>query len=111
MSETYNLPAAAFTAVLGPSIRSCCYQVDEARAELFRSRWGEKSVIRRDDQDGQARPYLDLLQANISLLADAGVEDLRVVDECTYCNTDHGSFRREGPELFTHMLAMIGYFK
>ncbi len=117
-----GIQAADFTAVLGPSIRSCCYKVDEERAARFSAAWGAESVVWRplggsgaygsgaDRSRGRA-PYLDLLQANSSSLQGAGVQDLRYVDECTACTPDLGSFRREGPQHFTHMLAMIGYFK
>ena len=109
-----GLEPADFTAVLGPSIRSCCYKVDEARAARFSAAWGSDSVVWRTpgekDSAGRA-PYLDLLQANSNSLQEAGVRDIRYVDECTACTPDMGSFRREGPQRFTHMLAMIGYFK
>ncbi|MFW5711594.1 MAG: polyphenol oxidase family protein [Spirochaetia bacterium] len=111
-----DISAADFTAVLGPSIRSCCYRVDEARAARFSAAWGADSVVWRSSADvhtagGGRAPYLDLLQANASCLRGAGVQDIRYVDECTACTPDLGSFRREGPQRFTHMLAMIGYFK
>ena len=120
-----GLKAADFTAVLGPSIRNCCYQVDEERAASFSADWGGDSVVWRaagfsgtaghtasTTTAGAGRaPYLDLLQANLSSLQKAGVQDIRYVDECTACTADLGSFRREGPQQFTHMLAMIGYFK
>ncbi|MDZ7793579.1 MAG: laccase domain-containing protein [Spirochaetia bacterium] len=42
--ERYGIAAEEVTAVLGPSIRSCCYQVDEARAQKFSSSWGSEAV-------------------------------------------------------------------
>jgi polyphenol oxidase len=112
------LPVSEITAVLGPSIRSCCYRVDKERAALFVDRWGADSVVWRGDDGSNGAgskaepvPYLDLLQANLHSLEAAGVQDIRYVDECTACTADLGSFRREGPQQFTHMLAMIGYFK
>jgi hypothetical protein len=107
MLETERgIAAHSVTAVLGPSIRSCCYRVDRERGEYFASSWGEEAVRR----DGEAW-YLDLVAANTGLLRSAGVEDIRVVDSCTMCEERFGSYRREGSEGFTHMLAMIGYFK
>lgn len=112
------LPASEITAVLGPSIRSCCYNVDKPRAAEFADRWGAAAVVWRSPgssnstgSSGEAVPHLDLLQANLRSLEAAGVQDIRYVDECTACTPDLGSFRREGPQQFTHMLAMIGYFK
>ena len=137
--DRYGLPVVEISAVLGPSIRSCCYRVDEARAELFEGLWGAGSVERRDGTGGTVgpdspggefsggfgggvEPYLDLVTANLGALQKIGLKDIRVVDECTACGAgrngtapaggevDLGSFRREGSESFTRMLAMIGFF-
>ncbi len=107
---SFGLALSELTAVLGPSIRSCCYRVDDERAELFQQRWGEGSVKDRTDSFGRRIHFIDLVEANIGILDDLGVGDIRVVEECTACGADLGSFRREGPGEFTHMLAMIGFF-
>jgi len=129
--KRYGIPAEDVTALLGPSIRSCCYQVDEARAQVFRSNWGSESVKWKsappahtllssqstENEDVYSRgsdrqaPFLDLLTANLRSLQQQGLRDIRFIDECTACTADLGSFRREGPEQFTHMLAIIGYIK
>lgn len=105
--QELSIEASQMSAVLGPSIRSCCYEVDRERAELFSSMWGDNAVRRVPS----GADYIDLLQANTELLMGEGVEDIRVVDACTKCDERFGSFRREGPESFTHMLAMIGYLQ
>ncbi len=111
MKAKYRCEPAKITAVMGPSIRSCCYRVDEERAEFFSETWGEDAVSWRE-HDGIGRiPYIDLAAANRAVLDSSGVNDIRRIDACTACNDDMGSFRREGPAVFTHMLAMIGYFK
>ena len=117
----FNIPAEELTAVLGPSIRSCCDKVDSARAQNFSDAWGTEAVQwrassetfdRASSEAPQARqPFLDLLYANSHSLEERGVQDIRYIDECTACSDEFGSFRREGPGVFTHMLAMIGYFK
>jgi YfiH family protein len=90
--------------ILGPCIGPCCYNVDLQRYDLFFRRFGEKSVKKRGSEY-----YLDLKAANVSLLEREGVQDITIVDDCTSCNTDLGSFRRDG-DGFTHMLAVVGYF-
>lgn len=129
----YGIPAEEVTAVLGPSIRSCCYQVDESRAKIFRSSWGPEAVkwsaappahtllssLGTDTKDmrngnnngGRQAPFLDLLTANFRSLQQQGLRDIRFIDECTACTDDLGSFRQEGAGQFTHMLAIIGYIK
>ena len=129
--KRYGIAAEDVTAIFGPSIRSCCYQVDEDRAQNFSSSWGSEAVkwraappahtllsphsINNEDihnsGSGRRLPFLDLLTANLRSLQQQGLRDIRFIDECTACTADLGSFRREGPVQFTHMLAIIGYIK
>ena len=102
MKNRFAVALENLEALLGPSIRSCCYRVDEGRAALFSDLWGERAVVRREDG-----PYLDLLQPNIDLLESHGVNRISVAAECTACTCALGSFRREGAERFTRMLAVI----
>ncbi len=102
MHRRYAAAPQNIEALLGPSIRSCCYRVDEGRAALFTDLWGERAVIWREDG-----PYLDLLQANADLLESNGVTRISAAAECTACNGSLGSFRREGAEDFTRMMAVI----
>ncbi len=93
------------TVVLGPSAGVCCYEVDETRYRDFTSRWGEKSGERR-----KGKFYLDLKSANYTLLFSLGIHNVYDFHECTICNEKYGSYRRQGPERYTRMLALIGYF-
>lgn len=90
--------------VIGPHIRDCCYRVDKARSEYFAGNFTPSAVKFRN-----GGYYLSLLEANLFLLAQAGIpeENILVFDECTACNSLWGSFRREGPENFTRMAAFI----
>ncbi len=101
MEGVYGSRPRDIVAALGPSIGACCYRVDDARGELFSHRFGEESVVRRNDG-----PYLDLPAANRRLLKAAGVREIRDLHRCTACDPSLGSFRREGPERFTRMLAL-----
>jgi YfiH family protein len=91
------------TAVIGPGIGACCYTVPPDRAALFRERYGAAAVI-----PDAAHPRLDLREANLVLLREAGVEDILVITDCTSCSPRLGSFRRQGPGEYTLMLAWIG---
>jgi len=97
--------------VIGPGIGSCCYKIDKERADLFRNRFGEDTVIIDPPDDFTEKPVyrLDLKQANINILREKGLENIRVCTNCTACSSELGSFRREGPERFTRMIALIGY--
>jgi hypothetical protein len=88
--------------LLGPSIGSCCYRVDEARAESYAQEWGLRAVVTREDGS-----YLDLREANLGILERWGVRDIIVVRDCTVCGPAYSSFRQEGPGEFAHMLALL----
>ncbi|GHV85357.1 hypothetical protein AGMMS50230_09650 [Spirochaetia bacterium] len=94
----------AVAAVLGPCIQSCCYQVDEERAKAFEGEFGESAVVRRD-----GKVFLSLQAANARLLKAAGLRHIACCKNCTFEDERLGSFRREGPQSYTRMIAMTGY--
>ena len=97
MSEVFGTQPEDCVAAIGPSIRSCCYQVDEPVIEAFARlspRW-------RDwvQEKGRGRAHLDLCQANRDLLQAAGVPGgaIHAAEHCTSCRTDlFFSHRRDG---------------
>jgi hypothetical protein len=107
MRARYGTLPRNVTATIGPGIGACCYRVAEERAAFFAGQFGTATVVRH--QDG--RPSLDLREANIALLRTAGVEELTVVNDCTSCTEALGSYRRQGPESYTLMLACIGRWR
>jgi purine-nucleoside/S-methyl-5'-thioadenosine phosphorylase / adenosine deaminase len=106
MSRSFGTKPAEVTVVLGPGIGPCCYRVTQERYEKFRADFGGRAVV-RGEEPGDYR--LDMGRANVDLLTDAEVRDVRVCTDCTRCSSDLGSFRRQGAESFTRMLAFIGY--
>jgi YfiH family protein len=112
MAQRWGTRPSSVAALLGPCIRACCYNVDEARAAAFEAEFGGSAgeyplgpVVRRKG----GRPALDLQAANARLLAGAGVRNLSYCVDCTFSDSRLGSFRREGPA-YTRMLAVLGYF-
>lgn len=101
----FGVPPDRIGAVLGPCIGSCCYNVPEDRAEQFSREWGDDAVRHAD-----GTWYLDLVRANVRLLEREGVSRISAANACTVCTDALGSFRREGPQRFTRMLALIGRF-
>jgi YfiH family protein len=79
-------------ALLGPSIRSCCYEVGGEVLDIFqREGFSEKVFIKKDDA-----VHLDLRQANMELLAGAGIETIYDTGLCTYCTEDlFASYRKD----------------
>jgi YfiH family protein len=102
MRSDYGCPPEALAVTIGPGIGSCCYRVEEQRADTFRRLFGEAAVRRRNED-----PYLDLRAANLHLLDRLGVRNVTVVRDCTACTPQLASYRRDGAS-FVRMLAFIG---
>ncbi len=78
-------------ALMGPSIRGCCYEVGgEVREAFLREGFPEATF---SEKNGSL--YLDLKDANARLLTDEGVETIRDTGLCTYCSgNDFASYRK-----------------
>lgn len=99
--QEYSLRPSDLIAYLGPSARSCCYEVGEEVAGLF-----EPSVLRRDGP----RRFLDLQAANRLQLLASGIspEGIESSPDCTISRPDlYHSFRRDGARS-GRMMAIIG---
>ena len=104
LNERFGTRPADISVTIGPGIGPCCYDVPEERAAGFAARFGAETVVRGSD----GKPRLDLQSANVGLLQKAGVGEITVVADCTSCLPALGSFRRQGANSFTLMLAYIG---
>ncbi|MXZ61121.1 MAG: peptidoglycan editing factor PgeF [Acidobacteria bacterium] len=91
-------PPSRLRAVIGPAIRSCCFEVGPEVVSAFREEG--------HDVDGFAlrpraagRPHLDLVRANRFQLLAAGLPEDGIEDTglCTRCQPTFHSYRREGP--------------
>jgi len=73
-------------AVIGPSIRACCYQVSPSLAERFSNSFGEAVV-----QGDPTEPRLDLILAIHRTLWEAGVpmDHIDVLSHCTSCDKNN----------------------
>lgn len=81
---------------LGPSIGPCCYEVDQAVADRFKSNFEQTVFL---NPLGSGRFSLDLGEANRNLLLDAGIksDQIWMASTCTACNGESFfSHRREG---------------
>lgn len=113
-SDEWNAKPSDFRVILGPHIRSCCYTVDADRADYFKKAFGPSCVTLDPVRaaTGDKWPWrLSLAEANRTLCLSLGVLEPNILDtnECTSCNTEFGSCRREGSGGFTHMAAFISW--
>ncbi len=99
--EKYGAQSNNFHVVIGPHIKSCCYLVDEQRAQYFAEEFTPDCVELIDETSKKYR--LSLEKANLFLLEKAGIkrENVSIVGGCTCCTITaggspiYGSFRRE----------------
>lgn len=85
----YSEPSE-WSAILGPSIRACCYEVSP---ELIRQFGVEFPTISPGTLE-PAHRKLDLIAVNKSMLLQAGIQQVEVHPDCTYCT------RRTGEKSF-----------
>jgi hypothetical protein len=101
--EKFTCEPENINVTLGPCIGVCCYAVPEERALLFREEFGRNAAVFKNEAW-----YIDLGAANQNILRKAGVHDVLTIDRCTACGGVFGSYRRQGKDKFTRMLALIG---
>ena len=111
-ADEWGARAVDIRIILGPHIRSCCYTVDDERADYFTRAFGPSCVSL--DQERRAAenrwPWrLSLAEANVNLALELGIERAHIHDSgvSTACDPRYGSSRREGEGAFTHMAAFI----
>lgn len=93
-------------AVIGPHIGENCYDVPEARVELFRKEFNQPIDLIKDEKH-----YLNLSLPNYLDLIDAGLEasHIEISKNCTHCDLRLFSYRRDTKETFGEMLGFITY--
>lgn len=96
--ENYKSDPKDIIALLGPSVCSKCYQVNDKIVSKF----SDKYVNRVDD-----KVYLDV-KANINdQLLSVGVEQIVDIPICTFCDKRFFSYRREGKKHGTGMAYIV----
>ncbi|MDR1363037.1 MAG: polyphenol oxidase family protein, partial [Spirochaetaceae bacterium] len=116
LKEIYQSKPENIAAILGPCIHSCCYNVDEERALLYEKEFGgdEKNaadfplgaVVKKKEINNYINWYIDMQAANAALLVKNGVRNIAYCLNCTFTDENFGSFRRQGADDFTKMMAL-----
>lgn len=88
MQNQYGSNPRDLLAAIGPSIGKCCYEVDAAAAEAFRSRKNAESFLFPGNRKGKW--MLDLAEANRRQILDSGIPDANIDTSglCTTCHQD-----------------------
>lgn len=96
MGRNYGSRPEYIHAAIGPSIGSCCYEVDERVAAPMRELDEEQRALKAV---GEGKSLLDLKEINRQLMIKAGIlpEHIEISHLCTSCRTDvFFSHRKEG---------------
>jgi YfiH family protein len=93
MVDSLGCSPRNITAVIGPAIGPCCYQVGEDVIQAVEAIFPQRTAFDKDSQlfsrrNGR-RAYFDMWEANRRQLKTAGVGRLVVSGLCTACHTDH----------------------
>jgi YfiH family protein len=101
MGEVYRCIPGELLIAMGPSIRPCCYEIDE---KVFRPEWEDFSSA-----SGVGKWVVDLAQINIAQMKREGIEEEQIswINLCTHCHSDlFFSYRKES--LTGRQLSFIG---
>lgn len=101
IESEFGISSTNLTAVIGPSIKNCCYEVGEDVASLFNVRFNNTEYYL--SKRAESKYLLDLSIANKLSLQKAGVVDIEILDVCTKCDDSFYSYRREGKGVSTQL--------
>jgi YfiH family protein len=96
MTREYGTRPSDVRVAIGPSARSCCYEVGADVIEAFRKSFPDLTSLFTPTRTGHA--LVDLQRANREQLIEAGIapERIHTTPLCTICRTDlFFSYRRE----------------
>ena len=93
----------------GPSIRKCCYKVDNILIERFRKKFGRGDYYSKEGKDKDKDFFLDIIKLNLIHLKDFGIQKDNIFDvrQCTNCDNVFFSYRRDGNTGRQAAIAMI----
>ena len=97
MIESYNSKPEDIICCICPSIRSCCFEVDEDVKNLFYEQYKSLPEI----EEGKQKYKIDTVKINICLLKNLGLKEENIIDSniCTVCHSNEfHSYRADKEE-------------
>lgn len=101
IESEFGIAPGKLIAVIGPSIKSCCYEIGEDVAGRFNEKFQDTDYYMSGI--GNSKYQLDLSKANKLMLQSAGVGEIDILDICTKCEDNFFSYRREGKGVSTQL--------
>ena len=90
--ENFKIDPNDIVACVGPSILSCCYEVSFDLWNKFKIKFGQNKFVFYEKNN---RFYLNLARLNLSFLQSKGISKVDIINQCTFCNDDFFSYRRD----------------
>lgn len=92
MKTNFGSKSKDIFAVFGPSIRKCCYKIDNNILKIFTDKFGSGSFFAKKNND----IFLDLVFLNRMQLEKSGISEENIYDcgRCTCCDENFFSYRR-----------------
>jgi polyphenol oxidase len=79
---------------IGPSAKTCCYEVSQDFYTNLKPEFIDSCLVQKDN-----KIYFNQQNYNKLVLLEAGILEAHInldFNECTICNSNYGSYRREG---------------
>lgn len=104
MKNEYKSNPEDIICCICPSIRQCCFEVDEDVKDLFYNKYKELKNIDEiiklgDKKEDKQKYYIDTAKINIELLKNIGLKEENIIDSniCTMCHSNEfHSYRTDG---------------
>ena len=106
MKNEYKSNPEDIICCICPSIRQCCFEVDEDVKDLFYNKYKELKNIDEiiklgDKKEDKQKYYIDTVKINIELLKNIGLKEKNIIDSniCTMCHSkEFHSYRADGKD-------------
>ena len=100
MTEDFGCKASDISAVIGPAISMCCYNVGEEVLEKLQQTVFDFSGL-SEEREGQI--FVDLKKINARQIEEFGVKNIDICPYCTVCNNENFfSYRKENATTNRH---------
>ena len=104
MKDEYQSEPENIICCICPSIRQCCFEVDEDVKDLFYNKYKSLKNINEiiklgDKKENKQKYYIDTTKINIELLKKEGLKEENIIDSgiCTVCHSkEFHSYRADG---------------
>ena len=106
MKNEYKSNPEDIICCICPSIRQCCFEVDEDVKDLFYNKYKDLKNIDEiiklgDKKEDKQKYYIDTVKINIELLKNIGLKEKNIIDSniCTMCHSkEFHSYRADGKD-------------